>query len=128
MKTDPQHMLPAHLPFYKRRWFWIIILSVQFLVNVIIFHSLFNDPQTPYGYYKIILSLFGAVTFDASIKIFFTGLENYTQFLTTVTFSAVFLFLIYKTFVNREVPLPYPVLIFINSLVSSTILSLFFLL
>jgi len=27
MKIDPQHLLPSHLPFYRRKWFWAIILS-----------------------------------------------------------------------------------------------------
>jgi hypothetical protein len=33
MKTDPQHLLPAHLPFYRRRWFWGAIVAIVFSLN-----------------------------------------------------------------------------------------------
>ena len=26
MKTDPQHLLPEHVPFYKKKRFWYIVL------------------------------------------------------------------------------------------------------
>jgi hypothetical protein len=31
METDPQHLLPAHVPFYQRKLFWAIILFLIFI-------------------------------------------------------------------------------------------------
>jgi hypothetical protein len=36
MKTGPQHLLAAHVPFYRRRWFWILMSTALFSLNIII--------------------------------------------------------------------------------------------
>ena len=32
MKINEQHLLPAHVPFYKRKWFWGVVL---FLITIL---------------------------------------------------------------------------------------------
>ena len=128
MKIDEQHLLPEHLAFYRRRWFWGVVFFIHFIINLILFHTLFSEASTMYEYYKILLSMLGAVSFGILIKIFFIGTEYYLHLFTSTIYTFVFLFFVYKTFAHKIVSVLYPICILINSVISSIILSLFLLL
>ena len=72
MKTDPQHLLPAHLPFYRRRLFWGVIFSIFFIFSTILligfldknggdytrtFNQVFDSFNVAYG--SLIFMLYG---------------------------------------------------------------------
>ena len=46
MKIDQQHMLPAHIPFYKRRLFWgVVLLGVFILPYTYVIYQYLGHPQ-----------------------------------------------------------------------------------
>jgi len=46
MKIDPQHMLPAHIPFYKRRLFWgVVLFLIVSISHIYIAMKYTTDPK-----------------------------------------------------------------------------------
>jgi multidrug transporter EmrE-like cation transporter len=84
MRIDPQHLLPAHVPFYKRKLFWAVVLFLVFITvpayikliynfdgyeifltaNIFFLMLLLTSPlQTPYAIYGSILIIYSTLIY-----------------------------------------------------------------
>ncbi|GEM_PF-2874930 len=105
--TDAQHMLPAHIPWYRRRMFWGVIFGIFFLFSISLFFFLFKTSHASYSSVNIISGLImasGGILFDAIIS---KSINNHTGGLVYIF---VVVFLIYKTFSATKVQLRYPII------------------
>ena len=101
MTTDPQHLLSAPIPFYRRRWFWGVVIFSQTILSLILFNELV--PRIVYE------EIFGALFYATGGGVFFilAGIVN-EQIYTTLYFLAL-VFLAWKIFNRSNVRLIYPI-------------------
>ena len=113
MKTDPQHLLPAHLPFYRRRLFWGVIFSIFFIFSTILligfldknggdytrtFNQIFSSIHTAYG-----AGIFRYISY------LIIGSKGY--YLGSAIYFILISFLTYNTFHRPTVVLWYPIIL-----------------
>ena len=110
----------TNLPIYKTRKFWVTVLLIQLSVNLIFFQRLFSTAETPIETLNTIITLMGTMPIWAFFSMFISG--HYVGLLSSVSFMGLLALLLKKTFHKRSVSLVYPIVITINSLVSSLIL------
>ncbi len=93
MKIDPQHLLPAHVPFYKGRLFWGVVLLGVFVASdtYIIIQNGFSLETL----------LFPAIVLPALIFGGITSSEIVGVFLSLVLYSV----LLYFSFSKKEINL-----------------------
>jgi len=111
MKTDPQHLLEAHVPFYRRRKFWGIIFVITFIFSIssILFfsaqrnHSFFDPELIPF----LISSATGGFVWQMFAN---SLLPNGGYALGGSVHFVVMLYLCFKTFQKNIVSLRYPVI------------------
>jgi len=112
MATDPQHLLKAPTPFYRRRWFWGVVIGGQIAASLVIFLPLLKNPNID------ILSILFAITGGWV----FTSLGWLAEHLVlplTVAYFIVLLFLIFQTFRNTNVKMIFPIIYLITALIST---------
>lgn len=114
MTTDPQHLLSAPIPFYRRRWFWGMVIGVQILVSTIIVAPLV--PQI----HSALLIVTGGWIFMWAATI--PNTPEYTHLVVQLLFLAIFCF---ATFRKKAVSLPYPIIYLITSILSTYVSYIF---
>ena len=114
MKTDPQHLLPEHLAFYKGRKFWIIVVALVFVINdiYIILKYGFSLETVLLPNIMIPALLFGGITsseiLSLSLSIILYGVLLYfSLFRTKIKFwllGTLLIFMIWSTYVLSIFP------------------------
>lgn len=101
-KIGPDHQLAAHIPFYRTRKFWALLVGTLLVWDVI--YVLFTIDVSTVTLYSVFLQLsfsFGALP----IVILFDGI--FGEIFSLVIFYTVVFILIYKAFQKRERVLTY---------------------
>lgn len=79
MKTDPQHLLPSPTPFYKQRWFWLIVITLYIIFATAIFLPTALSEHTQWGLFDMSLSITGISLFNY-ILIIILGTNYYLAY------------------------------------------------
>jgi hypothetical protein len=127
MKTGPQHLLAAHVPFYKRRLFWIIIFSTFFIFSTTLFinfldknggnYSLTLDQKFDFFNIAFASTLFRFILYDI--------FGNTWQYIGSSIYFILIASLAYKTFQKPKVLLRYPIILsilYITGMIASVLL------
>lgn len=123
MITDPQHLLEAHLPFYKKRKFWLLALGIQAVVNLVILKDFLTHAESLQDFIFSLTGILGAVVPGLFMDVFFQGIT--ASITTTILFIILAGFLLYNTCKKPIVNVSNPLTLFIMSLVSLVIMILF---
>jgi hypothetical protein len=112
MKTDPQHMLPAHLPFYRRRWFWAVVFFIFFVISTTLFMlSIIADIQSNYTSTFIQKIDDALLSFGSSLFMLYGfKIGIIYGYFGTITYFILMTFLGYKTFQRNQVSMKYPII------------------
>ena len=125
MKINEQHLLPAHLAFYRRRWFWSIIFGIFFLFSTVLFISFLDKNGGDYTHsFNQIFDSFNLAYGSILFMLYGFKMGAILGEVGSVTYFASILFLAYKTFQKDCVHLRYPVILSI--LYITGIIPLFF--
>jgi len=100
--TDAQHLLDAHIPWYRTRKFWMFIIVIQLLVACFLFSNRADNIKniedflflTSVSLGSSLLLIFGQVVFNSILMI----LYHLIQF-----------FLLYKIFIKKGTTILYPI-------------------
>ena len=127
MKIDPQHLLPAHLAFYRRRLFWGVVFGIFFIISTILFIN-FLDKNG--GNYSLTLDQkfdFFNIAFASTFFrfILYDIFGNIWQYIGSSIYFIMILSLGYKTFQKPKVLLRYPIILsilYVTGMIASVLL------
>ena len=127
MKTDEQHLLPAHLAFYRRRLFWGVVFFIFFVPSTLLFtYALSNTgsshQQTIYDIYSYLTISSGATLFRFISSNLLSELGEY---IGSSIYFIMILSLGYKTFQKPKVLLRYPIILsilYVTGMIASVLL------
>jgi hypothetical protein len=119
-------MLPAHVPFYKRRLFWGFVFSSFFVVSTALCIDTFlnfgsSHQRTLYDVYSYVTISYAATLFRFII---FDWLNGYGEYIGSSIYFILMVLFAYKTFQNPRVSLPYPIIfsiIYITGLITTVL-------
>jgi hypothetical protein len=127
MKTDPQHMLPAHLPFYRRRWFWAVVFFIFFVVSTLF--AIYAIQGSWSKFYNNIVNIYVILTISYGATLFrlipYDLFNGSGQYIGSSIYFILVLALAYKTFQKPKVLLRYPVILsilYITGMITSILL------
>ena len=92
MKIDEQHLLPEHLAFYRRRWFWGVVLFLIFVINNI--YIIFE-----YGF-SLETSIFPNIIFPVLVIGGLASSETIGIASSLVLYSALLYFSLFRKTIN----------------------------
>ncbi len=109
MTTDPQHLLPAHTPFYKTRKFWLTILLIAFTVNVYLYFVYISGslPDNIEDFYHFINSILGGTLF---LLLGNSIAGKFGYYLGGFVYIFLLCLLLYKSLKLKKVKMIYPII------------------
>jgi len=120
--TDAQHMLNAHVPWYRARKFWIVFLCLLFLINITLFILFGFTPDSLLSIINLAIYALGGGMVHA---VYATLLNNPQNISSIVSLIYIPLFtILLLTFIKRKSTLISPLTISIFMLVSLTMAAL----
>jgi hypothetical protein len=114
MKTDPQHLLAAHVPFYRRRWFWAVVL---FLITILPY--IYVTLQYYESSYLVLFLVMVNMSIPLSIFDYFLQYEYAAFMATIITYSTLLYFALFRNKINF-----YALLVLMSLMSLSTIMLL----
>jgi len=112
--TDAQHLLDAHIPWYRTRKFWAIALSLQFILNIVIFTKIgFSLGST---FHVVIFAVGGGLIHGVSL--FLWNSFQATPLIAALIYVPAIIIFILNITKSPKLQILYPLFISISMLVS----------
>ena len=100
MKTDPQHLLDAHIPWYKTRKFWGVVIGGMILFSIIFYSiGIYSPLRTSYWFFFDISFAFGGAL------PLFLGWSKISSIFIATTYHLSTIYLGYYTLHKKRVSL-----------------------
>lgn len=117
--TDAQHLLAAHIPWYRTRKFWMLIIVIQLLVACFLFSNRAGNIKSIEDFF-----LLGSVSLGSSILLIF-GQAIFNS-ISMILYHLIQLCLLYKIFIKKGTSLLYPIALTLLTSSGLVITTLFF--
>lgn len=119
--SDTQHLLSAHIPWYRTRKFWGVVILIQLTIGFILFLPSLISPHINIGLPSALLAITGYTTYYY-ISFLIIGHNNVLGFILYTLGTATILFKIGK---HRETKPAYPIIYLVFACISIIISYLF---
>jgi hypothetical protein len=116
---NEQKLLSTPIPWYRTRWFWIIVLALQLALNAFFLNHLLSFDSLLDA-----LNSFATISGSGAVWIVLVLLFNHfdgIHLLTSLIYSPVGIFLTFQTFRKKIVPPAYPLVLLVCMVVTLTI-------
>lgn len=112
----------SHLPWYRTRKFWLVVIGLQILVSFLILLQPALDQNVNFDFINAFTSSTGILVFVYLMNVFTnTLLFDYTNLALIALYSLTVLVLLYKTFIKDRVNIVYPMIYLSLAVMSTTI-------